>query len=267
MLAVRELNDLLENAKRLSDSEFASYVVDAYPRLTDPYVEMAGQMAANWFEESDPKGSYVAKTADPIPQEKLEKSARWALASLDAPNIESRLAGTLHRAVFDGARNTTLLNVSVTGSRWMRQARPDACAFCRMLATRSTSTDDLYRSEDAALNVVGRSFDLTLSDRRHVAAGLTSREAALSRRETYARGTRAGQSRVRAQRGNRKLGSKGYHDDCQCIAVEVFPGAMMPELPAYVDDWERVYLKARRDAGSADPSRILSAWRQIDGSA
>lgn len=260
---MRELNDLLENAHRLSDDEFAAFVVGAYPRLADPYAELAGQLSATWFEESDPASSYVARVADPLPEEKLAASARWALGGDGADGLSSRLAGSLQRVVYDGARDTTMVNVAATGSRWMREARPNACAFCKMLATR---TDDLYRSEDAALHVVGRSHDLTLADRRHVASGLTTRDAALARRETYARGRRKGQRKVRAQRGNRAVGSDGYHDHCYCVAVEV-RGDVMPELPAYVDDWERVYLKARRQAGSGDPKAILSAWRQVDGSA
>lgn len=217
-------------------------------------------MAANWFEESDPASAYVARVASPPPEGKLEASARWALSKPEA--VQSRLTGSLHRAVFDGARDTTMTNVAATGSRWMRSARPDACAFCRMLATR---TSDLYRSEDAALNVVGRSFDLTLADRRHIHSGLTTRDEALKRREVYARGRRKGQSKVRAQRGTRKVGSAGYHDDCQCTTIEV-RGNVIPELPAYVDDWERVYQKARREVGG-DPKAILAEWRKIDGSA
>lgn len=124
-------------------------MVDAYPKLADPYVEMAGQMAATWFEESGPAPAYVAKTAAPIPQERLEKSARWALSAPDA--VGSRLSGTMQRAVLDGARNTTLINVERTGMRWARDARADACAFCRMLATRTSA---LYRSQDTAATKV-----------------------------------------------------------------------------------------------------------------
>lgn len=261
-LAVRDLYSLLDRAKRLSDAEFAAFVVDAFPQLADPYVEMAAQLAADWFEHSDPAGKYVALTADPISRERLEASARWALQSLGTPEgtFQSRLDGALQRAVFDGSRETTLVNVERTGSRWRRDARPDACAFCKMLATRSD-----YRSEEDAEMVSGRSIDLTLADRRQRASGLATTEELLARRATYSRGRRRGQTRVRSQRGTQALGEK-FHDHCFCVAVEVWPGQEV-EVPAYVDDWERIYNKARDQSGSSDPKAILSAWRQIDGSA
>ena len=57
----------------------------------------------------------------------------------------------MQRAVFDGSRSTILENVNRTGMRWARDARPNACAFCRMLSTR---TDSLYRSRDTAATKV-----------------------------------------------------------------------------------------------------------------
>ncbi|MCB1282641.1 MAG: hypothetical protein KDB18_14050 [Salinibacterium sp.] len=220
-LAVRDLNNLLEQAHRLSDVEFAAFVVDAYPRLADPYIEMAAQLAASWFEEGNPDQADVPVTADPLPEAQLQASARWALSALNAPDVEARLSGTLQRSVFDGARSTTVANVERTGSRWMRHARADACAFCRLMSNRGA----VYRSEKDAL----------------------------------------GQEKADAQRGNQALGEK-YHDHCFCIAVEVFDGAS-PDIPAYMDDWDRVYVKARDLANSGDPKQILAAWRQIDGAA
>ena len=52
----------------------------------------------------------------------------------------------MQRAVLDGARNTTLVNVERTDSNWARVARPQACSFCRLLATRG----DAYNSSATA---------------------------------------------------------------------------------------------------------------------
>lgn len=103
----------------------------------------ASDMAAVWFEESVPGPAQVAD----VPVERLGLSARWALGA-DGAEALNRLTGTTQRAVYDGARQTTLLNVERTNIRWARDARADACAFCRMLATRTDQY--LYRSRDTA---------------------------------------------------------------------------------------------------------------------
>jgi hypothetical protein len=81
--------------------------------------------------------------------DKLAASAQWALGGNGTVALD-RLQGTLQRAVFDGARNTTLLNVRSTGSSWARYASANACAFCRLLATRGSA----YRSENTAATKV-----------------------------------------------------------------------------------------------------------------
>lgn len=120
-------------------------MLDAFGELVDPYHAMAGQLAASWFEEALPSSPYVAVTADPIPVERLQKSARWALGA-DGDDALNRLEGSLQRAVFDGSRDTTLLNVERTGARWARYASANACAFCRLVATRGAT----YRSSATA---------------------------------------------------------------------------------------------------------------------
>ncbi|AWH14405.1 head maturation protease [Mycobacterium phage TChen] len=223
----------------------------------------AAEMSATWYELSAPSSTLAVETAASIPVERLTQSAEWALGAKGEQGL-ARLEGTVQRAVFDGARETTLINVArEPGSRWVRHARPEACAFCRMMATRHTNRKLWYRSEESALNVVGRSFQLTNADRRMIASGQATNEELLSRREsmdTYVAGKRKGQKRVRAQRGKRAVGSKGYHDDCRCIAVEVRPGQDY-EPPEYVQAWNEELAKAQANAGKNDARSILAAWR------
>ena len=148
-LAKSDLDQLWRQAEALSTTEFLTYVVDGFPNLADPYHQLAGQLAANWFEESLPTSTYVARVAEPLVLDKLVSSAQWALGG-DGVKALDRLEGTLQRAVFDGARDTTLLNVQSTGSGWARYASANACAFCRLLSTRGAA----YRSEDTAATKV-----------------------------------------------------------------------------------------------------------------
>jgi hypothetical protein len=145
-LAEAELNQLWGQAERLSDVDFFGFIVQAYPIVVDPYVDMAANLAATWFELSDPTSRYRAVTAPPPPVEKLAKNAEWALKSLgDQGRVN--LEGSLNRSVFDGARDTTRINVERTGSRWAIDARPTACPWCRMMATRGA----VYRKKATAL--------------------------------------------------------------------------------------------------------------------
>lgn len=119
---------------QLSEAEFAAWMVAAFPDLADPFVEMAAMLAADWFEASLPDSPYMAVTADPIPRDRLEASARWALYTPGDP--QGQLSGTLQRAVFDGARETTRVNVERTNAKWARYASANACEFCRLMAIR-----------------------------------------------------------------------------------------------------------------------------------
>lgn len=145
-LAEAELNQLWVQAERLSTVEFFEYIVVAYPLVVDPYIDMSATLAATWFEESDPSSRYRAVVAPNPPVERLQANARWALKATGEQGLTD-LSGSLNRAVFDGARETTMLNVERTNSRWAVHARPTACPWCRMMATRGA----VYKSSATAL--------------------------------------------------------------------------------------------------------------------
>ena len=131
-------------AEQLADVDFARFVIDGFPEVVTPWASAAADLSAVWFEETIPKPAIVAPA---VPVERLTSSAQWALGA-DGDKALDRLTHTTQRAVYDGARETTLLNVERNNIRWARDARPDACSFCRMLATRTDQY--LYRSRDTA---------------------------------------------------------------------------------------------------------------------
>lgn len=147
-LAKSDVAALWAAAEQLSTQEFAAFIVDGFPEVIDPWIAVAADMSAVWFEESL---DVAAVTADPAPLEQLQTSAQWALGA-DGVQALSRLQNTTQRAVFNGARDTTWENVERNNIRWARDARADACAFCRMLATRTGKY--LYRSRDNAATKV-----------------------------------------------------------------------------------------------------------------
>lgn len=251
-LATVAIGDLVGLWRRatVADVEFARFLIEAFPQIATTYAGVAAGLAADWYDEAAPALAYQAVVA-PINEVALSKSAQWALGAAGDAALD-RMAGTLQRAVFDGARDTTILNTTLEpGARWARHASANACEFCRMLATRGA----VYRTERDAVRVSGRSVDLTESDRRMRAGGASTDELLARRMEqnTYVRGKRKGQTKTRAVRGERALGGK-FHDHCHCTAVEVRPGtSYIP--PDYVDQWEQDYIAAVKAASAAGETK------------
>lgn len=130
----------------LADVEFAQFMIDAFPEIALTYADVAGDLAADWYEQSAPRLSYQAITNPGISSTALTKSAQWALGA-DGEDALSRLSGTLQRSVFDGARNTIVANVrNEEGARWARYASANACEFCALMAIRGA----VYGSEETA---------------------------------------------------------------------------------------------------------------------
>ncbi|WP_131812175.1 hypothetical protein [Mycolicibacterium conceptionense] len=143
-LAVADLVQVWRRAL-VADVDFAQFLIEAFPEIATTYATVSADFAAEWFEQSDAASKYVATTAD-ISQSRLVKSAEWALGG-DGNVALDRMTGSMQRAVFDGARETTQLNVERTGSRWAVHARAAACPWCRMMATRGS----VYKSGATAL--------------------------------------------------------------------------------------------------------------------
>lgn len=274
-IAQGDLIRLWSTAEQLADGDFFDFVMAGFPDIASTYYELAGQIAANWFEEAIPLRNFTPQPAELLPTERLVESAEWALGG-DGVQARDRLSGTLQRAVYDGARDTTAVNAEATGSRWIRVARATACEFCKLLATR-TDENYTYRSKEAALGVVGRSVNLSDADRRAIASGQMTRAEALARRDrmstAYQIGRRKGQARSRQLRGTRAFGAK-YHDFCHCTAKEIPAGVDAlellaqddPQSAALVAQWTEEYEKAVANAGGTNTKQVLAQWRQQNAS-
>lgn len=138
-----DLSVLWETAK--DNDDFAATILEAYPAVVDPYHQLAGQLAAGWFEDAEPNSNYIATVVAPLAVDKLVGSAEWALRG-DGDDGLARLSGSLQRSVFDGARDTTIINARDTRTRWAVVAVDQCCDFCQMLASRGA----VYVSQDTA---------------------------------------------------------------------------------------------------------------------
>lgn len=275
-----KVDRLLARMDRLDQREALSFLTDAYPELAMPYVNLAAQATTVYYADQPatpaaPGQEFIPTIPDElIPADRLAASARWAWLQ-DKPG--PALQGSAMRAVFDGSRDTMIHNVDrERGARWARHASANACGFCRMMATRGA----VYRSEEAATTVGGRSLELTLSDRRrlHQGQGFTplseldpaAVDEALTRRSQYSNvraaskaGKLLGDKKTGALRGSRKYGEK-YHDHCHCIAVCVRPGDTY-QPPPYVEQWDQDYIAATRDMAKAGKTK--GDYSAINGTA
>lgn len=124
---------------------------DFIPRPTD--LPPREQIEASvWRALAVPEPAKPAKPAEP--QQARPAGTGRALSAEDSQlqaQVIDRLTGSVDRYVKNTARATIAENADREGVRWVRRARPDACAFCRLLATRSD-----YLSEESANVVVGR---------------------------------------------------------------------------------------------------------------
>ncbi len=229
----------------LDEDTFRRFVIDAFPELVLPYAEAAAEIGADWYDSAPTTTTgFVPVTAALPSVERLTTSAEWALNTGRGLKALTLMQGSAQRAVADGARDTVIENVGrEQGARWARHASANACAFCRMLATRTGSGKGaLYTSEAAATTVGGRGKD--------VATNFTA----------DGRRKRGGQAKGVKARGTQALGDK-FHDHCHCVAVMIRPGQTYEPAP-YVAEWREQYNQARKDAGSSDANAIVNAWQR-----
>lgn len=144
-LGIRDLVEVWRKAS-LTDTDFAALILAAFPEIAAGYAGVAADLAADWYVESAPALTYTPVTASTPDVTALTKSTQWALGA-DGEEALNRMSGTLQRAVFNGARDTTLVNVEhEQGATWARHASANACEFCRLMATRGA----VYTSAAAA---------------------------------------------------------------------------------------------------------------------
>ncbi|WKW85072.1 hypothetical protein SEA_HORSERADISH_7 [Gordonia phage Horseradish] len=137
------------NPPQLDDQKFWEFMQDAYVDLAEPVLSLASEAGASYYEMAG--GDPVV--ADITPEEALRKTARWAMAKGNATTGLRLLSGSLEGHVYSVAQDSVQQSAEAEpGATWARRARPNACGFCKMLATRQ----DVYASAESALRVVGR---------------------------------------------------------------------------------------------------------------
>lgn len=126
---------------------------DGVPEIVELY-RNAQADAAMVFYESTQGVAYdraAAVAAGAVNEEQVEAALRYAVF---APGVSSPVgiaSGVVQKLVLDGGREYATQAFGAEG--WFRAARPDACAFCQMLATRAATDWRPYTSADAAMYI------------------------------------------------------------------------------------------------------------------
>lgn len=160
---LREIEQLaftdLQSLFRMLDPEdkeaFFRGLKAGVPEIVDLYRNTAADTAMLFYEETqglafDRRAGLRASVANP---EWLDAQLRWAVFNPGNTKIDGLVAGVVQKAVLDGSRNYALQGFANAGEGWFRAAQPGACAFCRMLASRSATDWEPYSSADAAVTV------------------------------------------------------------------------------------------------------------------
>lgn len=216
-----------------SRDEFFAALRDGVPEVVALYRAMATETAGLFYEETQGVEFQPAlQTQALVPNyEQLERNLRWAYYGAETANALSLVSGIVQKHVVDGSRDYA---IEVMGAQtWVRDARPGACTFCRLLATRGVVNQ-----------ATGR-----------MTAGFSSEDAAA---------VKGGSGRTRSAksgRSSRPIG-EAFHENCMCLPVLQDEY----EVPAYVEGWLDEYNQAYENIGDArDLSAILAEMRKISG--
>lgn len=110
--------------------------------------------AAEWYEEmrdeAGIKNRFSVSLLEPPPDEQIFKSLNWATRTIDSDPATTRnkVEGAAQKLVTDVGRDTivTAVGDDREASAYARYARPGACYFCALMATRGA----VYHSEESA---------------------------------------------------------------------------------------------------------------------
>lgn len=99
----------------------------------------------------------AATAAGKVNEEQLERMLRYAVFGEGVSSPVGLISGAIQQMVLGGGRDYANHAFAQSGVGWYRAARVDACAFCRMLATRGATEWEPYTSANSAFSKKGPS--------------------------------------------------------------------------------------------------------------
>lgn len=151
-LAQQDLVALWRLLDSLPRGEAWDLLRSGVPEIVQLYRGMSVETAMLFYEETQGLAatSTGVASASRVPPGQLESSLRWAFFAPQNVEVLGLIGGIVQKNVTDGARQYALESFDNARSGWYRAARPGACNFCRMLATRSATGSPSYGTAEAA---------------------------------------------------------------------------------------------------------------------
>lgn len=138
-MAQEDLAALLRRLRHDDPEALYAALNAGVPEIVGAYQAMAADSAAVFYGNTGQAVFDVAavRAASQVNRQALGSAIRWAVFSPASKNVAGRLAGVIQKHVMSGSRSYILEQQEFQERGWWRHAQPGACAFCRMLATRS----------------------------------------------------------------------------------------------------------------------------------
>lgn len=215
--------------------------------ITEQFAEASASVARDYYQEARRAGGVTAPIRiAPVqmpPASLVDADLAWALrAQEDAKaSVQSRIEASIQKAVADTGRQQVI--EAVAGDElalgFRRVPRPDACSFCILMATRSTTREGLAANLRSGSNNNDRG--ITYAGPEHFGV-YKSRSLA------------SGTAFIREFAGD---GTAKFHNNCHCVVEPVF--SPVEKLAPWLEDMRRLYADTeKRD----DTDTSLNAFRR-----
>lgn len=109
-------------------------LADTIAHVLMPIVDLAAITTADWYASLDPSSRYLPTDAqDAVKDVRINYSLAWSFGQRGDAQPVDRMTGLFQRMVFDSSRNIVITNAKLEQVPWFRDARAEACSFCRLL--------------------------------------------------------------------------------------------------------------------------------------
>lgn len=154
-LAQEDLVRLWRSLESLGADELWASLRAGVPEVVELYRATAADTATLFYSETQGINfnNDAALAASQLNREQVDASLRWAVFAPGNVETLALISGIVQKHVVDGARQYGMDGFAKAGSGWHRAARPGACEFCRLLATRAATDWAPYSSAEAAVAV------------------------------------------------------------------------------------------------------------------
>lgn len=154
LLATEDTLGLLRSLNIDDQQELFAALQAGVPEIVALYRDAMVENAALFYGETQgielDREAAAASSRVVAPQ--LRSNLKWVIDNPGNTQIAGLLAGVVSKHVLDGGRRYAERGFAAAGAGWFRAARPGACSFCRMLATRAATDWGPYTSADAAIH-------------------------------------------------------------------------------------------------------------------